>query len=260
MEITVNEIDKVLDDALNDYKLGKIQFKNVIFVGNEGIGRSSRITKWLENHSDEVSPFYLAPAVLMKEENGILVKDIKNGEVKYGFADADMEGLTRDGTICICKRLNYYTREQIQPYNEIFTDRTYCIPTTNKKYDLHKLVLVVATAYPDDFGYNVADISGLKNCSDVYTVTPSVAEFKEYFNETVSSLNKKDKIENFNRILSSPHFGFVFEKGEIFSPCNFMMLFSYCKTGLEEEVLSEITSIGTAGKKTVEMFKKVFRG
>lgn len=253
MEITVNGIDKVLDDALNDYKLGKIQFKNVIFVGDEGIGRSSRIKKWLENHSDEVSSFYFPPTVVRKIK-------MENGEVKYGFADSDMEGLTRNGTICICKRLNYYTREQIQPYNEIFTDRTYCIPTTNKKYDLHKLVLVVATAYPDDLGYNVADISGLKNCSDVYTVTPSVAEFKDYFNETVSSLNKKDKIENFNRILSSPYFGFVLEKGEIFSPCNFMMLFSYCKTGLEEEVLSEITSIGTAGKKTVEMFKKVFRG
>lgn len=252
MEITVNEIDKVLDDALNDYKLGKIQFKNVIFVGNGGIGRSSRITKWLENHSDEVSPFYLAPTVVRKIKT-------ENGEIKYEFIDSYIEGLTRR-TICICKNLNHYISEQIQPYNEIFTDRTYCIPTTNKKYDLHKLVLVVATAYPDDFGYNVADISGLKNRSDVYTVTPSVAEFKDYFNETVSSLNKKDKIENFNRILSSPYFGFIFEKGEIFSPCNFMMLFSYCKTGLEEEVLSEITSIGTAGKKTVEMFKKVFRG
>ena len=44
-----------------------------------------------------------------------------------------------------------------------------------------KLFLIIATAYPDDFGYNVADISNIKKYSDVYTVTPSVDEFKEYF-------------------------------------------------------------------------------
>lgn len=42
-KITVNEIDKILDEALNDYKLGKIQCKNIVFIGDVGIGRSTRI-------------------------------------------------------------------------------------------------------------------------------------------------------------------------------------------------------------------------
>ena len=31
-KITVNEIDKILDEALSDYKLGKIQYKNIVFI------------------------------------------------------------------------------------------------------------------------------------------------------------------------------------------------------------------------------------
>lgn len=174
--ITVNQIDKVLDEALSAYKLGKTQCKNIVFIGNDGIGRSSRIKKWMESHSDEVAPFYLTSAVLMKEENGIYVKDLKNGKPQYGFDSVSMERLLADGAICVCKNLNHYTSEQIQPFEEIFSERTYCDLVTKNKHDLHKLFLVIATAYPDDCGYNVADISNIKKCSDVYTVTSSVDE------------------------------------------------------------------------------------
>ena len=258
-KITVNEIDKILDEALNDYKLGKIQYKNIVFIGADGIGRRTRIKKWMATHSDEVTPYYLTSAVLMKEENGIPVKDLKNGQPQYGFGSVDMERLLVDGAICVCKNLNYYTIEQIQPFEEIFSDRTYCFPWTDNKQDLDKLFLVIATAYPDNFGYNVTDISNIKKCSDVYTVTPSVDEFKEYFNNNArADIDKKNKIENFNKILSSPYFQFIFEKDERFSPCNFMMLFMWCETGSADEVLSEIKSIGAAGEKTFEMFEKVF--
>ena len=259
MEITVNQIDTVLDEALSAYKLGKIQCKNIVFIGDDGIGRSSRIAKWMEAHSDEVAPFHLTSTVLMKEENGILVKDLKNGKPQYVFGSVDMERLSADGAICVCKNLNHYTSEQIQPFEEIFSERTYCDLVTNNKHDLHKLFLIIATAYPDDYGYNVADISNIKKCSDVYTVTPSVDEFKEYFDNNIyADIDEESKIENFKKILSSPHFQFISEKNEKFSPCNFMMLFNWCETGNGDEVLSEIKSIGTSGVKTFEMFEKIF--
>lgn len=213
----------------------------------------------MATHSDEVTPVYLTSAVLMKEENGILVKDLKNGQPQYGFGSVDMESLSVDSAICVCENLNYYTIEQIQPFEEIFSDRIYCYPWTDNKQDLHKLFLIIATAYPDDRGYNIADISNIKKYSDVYTVTPSVDEFKEYFCHNVNvDIDGESKIENFKKILSSPYFQFISEKDEKFSPHTFMMLFMWCKTGSADEVLSVIKSIGAAGEKTFEMFEKVF--
>ena len=270
MEITVNEIDKVLDKALEDYKSGKVQNKNMIFIGHGGIGRSSRITKWFEIHSGEVAPYYLTPAVLVKEKDGVWVKDLKNGKLQYGFADSDMEGLLENGTICVCENLNYYTSEQVHPYEKIFSDRTYCIPVTGKEYDLHKLFLVIATAFPENFDYRVTDISNIKNCSDVYTVIPSIEEFKEYFitytntyaedssvSEEDYSVSEMEKLESFRKILSSPYFHFIFERDEKFSPYGFIMLFNICENGSKSEILSGIEHVGCAGKKSLEMFKKI---
>lgn len=187
--ITVNEIDKVLDEALSDYKLGKTQCKNIIFVGNDGIGKSSRINRWMETHSGEVTPVCLTTAPLWKEENGILVKDLKNGKPQYVLG-VPPEGLLEDGAIGFCKNLNYSSDECIQPLEQIFSDRTYCFPGMDNKQDLHKLFLIIATAYPDDYGhygYNLADISNIKKCSDVYTVTPSVDESIEYLHNKLQA-------------------------------------------------------------------------
>ena len=270
MEITVNEIDKVLDKALEDYKSGKVQNKNIIFIGHSGVGRGSRIEKWLETHHGEVAPYYLTPAVLVKEKDGVCVKDLKNGKLQYGFADSDMEGLLENGTICVCENLNYYTSEQVHPYEKIFSDRTYCIPVTGKEYDLHKLFLVIATAFPENFDYGVTDISNIKNCSDVYTVIPSIEEFKEYFitytntyaedssvSEEDYSVSEMEKLESFRKILYSPHFHFIFEKDEKFAPYSFIKLFNICETGNKDEILWQIEREGCDGKKTYEMFKKI---
>lgn len=259
MIITVNEIDKILNNALTAYKSGSIQYKNIVFIGNAGIGRSSRIDNWINKHLDEIAPHYLTPAVLMKEKNGILIKDTKNGKAQYGFADSNINGLLADGAVCICKNLNTYVTEQIEPFNTIFSKRTYCIPITNKEYDLHKLFLAIATVYPDNFGYRITDISNILTCSDVYTVIPSTTEFKEYFdNKTSSYIDEKDKIEAFDKILSSPYFNFILEKDEKFSPCTFMSLFDFCETGNKDEILSNIRSDNRIGAKTLEMFQKIF--
>ena len=94
-----------------------------------------------------------------------------------------LQQIVDTGTLLFSKNLNYFSGECIQPLEQIFSDRTYCFPGMDNKQDLHKLFLIIATAYPDDcghYGYNLADISNIKKCSDVYTVTPSVDEFVEY--------------------------------------------------------------------------------
>lgn len=257
--ISVNEIDKVLDEALSAYKNGEIQYTNIVFIGNAGIGRSSRIDMWINKHLDEIAPHYLTPAVLMKEKNGMLIKDTKNGKSQYGFADSDMNGLLADGAVCICKNLNHYTPKQIKPFDTIFSKRTYCNPATKKSYDLHNLFLAIATVYPDNYGYTVADISNIKSCSDTYFVIPVATKFKDYFCEKTSTyIDEKDKIEAFDKILSSPHFNFILEKDEKFSPYTFMSLFESCETGNKDEILSNIRSDNRIGAKALEMFQQIF--
>ena len=266
--ITVNEIEKILDEALSDYIAGKIQNKNIIFVGHPGVGDSSKIANWFKKHSNEVSPCELTSCPMAEEENGVFKKLVKNGKVQYGFDDRSMEALTEEGRVCFCRRLNYNTQEQVQPFYEIFANRTYYLPLTDKEHDLSKLFLVIATAYPDNYDYHVADISEFEKCSDTYMVVPEVNEFKEYFRERcekyMSHLEHaeagkyKKQSEVFLKILTSDDFHFIFEKDEIFSPMNFIMLFDWCKRGNENDVLSVVPQIGCAGKRTFEMFKRIF--
>ena len=68
----------------------------------------------------------------------------------------------------------------------------------------------------------------------------------------------KKQSEVFLKILTSDDFHFIFEKDEIFSPMNFIMLFDRCKRGNENDVLSVVPKIGCAGKRTFEMFKRIF--
>ena len=94
---------------------------------------------------------------------------------------------------------------------------------------------------------------------DYNTVIPNTTEFKEYFDNEVSSyIDEKDKIEAFDKILSSPHFSFILEKDEKFSPYTFMSLFDSCETGNKEEILSNIRSDNRIGAKTLEMFQQIF--
>lgn len=254
--ITVNEIEKILDEALSDYIAGKIQNKNIIFVGHPGVGDSSKIENWLKKHSDEVSPVEIIPLhIHMVEEEIEGLKLVKDGKEQYGFDDRSIEALSKESRVCFCRRLNYNTQEQVQPFYEIFANRTYYLPLTNTEHDLSKLFLVIATAYPDNYDYHVADISEFEKCSDTYMVVPEVNEFKEYFAEY--SRDKK-KSEVFLKILTSDDFHFIFEKDEIFSPMNFIMLFDRCETGNENDVLSVVPRIGCAGKRTFEMFKRIF--
>lgn len=119
--------------------------------------------------------------------------------------------------------------------------------------------MAIATVYPDNYGYTVADISNIKRCSDIYFVIPVATEFKDYFREKTNTyIDEKDKIEAFVKILSSPYFNFILEKDEKFSPYTFMSLFDSCETGNKDEILSNIRSDNRIGAKTLEMFQQIF--
>ena len=48
MEITVNQIEKVLDQTLEELLSGKVKNKNVIFMGETGIGKTSVVEDWFK--------------------------------------------------------------------------------------------------------------------------------------------------------------------------------------------------------------------
>lgn len=257
-KITVGQIKNVLEQTLNEYKSGNKAFTNIIFVGETGIGKNSIIKQWLQSHSAELKPYQSAPGVIMKEEHGVLMKDFKNGKVQYGFADLDMEALSRNGTVYLCERLNYKTDEQLQPLKSIFADRKYETITGNI-YDLSKLFLTVSTAYPNSGRSNVADITDLEQCSDVYYVEVNVQEFREYFNQAYQNDAQSSIFEAFNKILSSKKFHFIFDNDESFGPRTVETMYSMaysCESMsefLEElECPSNYYGAGTSAKQMIK--------
>lgn len=255
--ITINGIESVLDKALLDYKSGKYRNKNILFVGHAGIGRSSKIKEWCSKHADDLTLFNLTESVVCEEINGSYSAIVEGGHKIYGFSGWDMDQLVADGA-AFCANINYKEQEQIQPYFEIFEKRSYNDRVTNHEYDLSKLFLLIATAYPENFGYRTEDISEIEKCSDIYMVVPDVAEFKDFFTQReISSIHEnieeEQKFRDFKAFLESDFFHFVFEKDEFFSPCTFMMLYNLCDTSSKGEVLSNLP-----GKTTLEMFKHIF--
>lgn len=258
--ITLNEMKKVLDDTLSDLKSGKIKNENLIFFGDDGIGRRAIIGEWFEKHASEIHYYALRSAVCCEEENGVLHKVLKNGNPQYGFGDDEIEDLSKGDSVPCLSSINIYTSEQNQPFNEIFKDRTYHNPLSGIDHDLHKLGLVIATAFDEDTYDGMQPITELKDCSTLYKVVPSVEEFKDYFDERVKGYDdeRPEKIELFKKILSSPHFRFISEKGEHFSPVYFIMLFNMTKSVDKEEILSDVGHLGTCRDKTKAMFEKIF--
>lgn len=258
--ITLNEMKKVLDDALSDLKSGKIKNENLIFFGDDGIGRKSVIEEWFEKHASEIKYWDLRPTAFYEEVNGILREALKDGKPQYCFGDNIMEDLSKGDSVLFLPSINIYTSEQNQPFNEIFKNRTYHNPVSDIDHDLHKLGLVIATAFDEDTYNSIQLIPELKDCSTLYKVVPSVEEFKEYFDKRVKGFDDElpEKIEFFKKILSSPHFRFISEKGEHFSPVYFMMLFNMTEIVDKEKILSYVGHMGTCRDKTKAMFEKIF--
>lgn len=258
--ITLNEMKKVLDDTLSDLKSGKIKTENLIFFGDDGIGRRTIIKEWFEKHASEINYCALRPTTFYEEVNGILHKVVKDDNPQYCFGDDEMEDLSKGDSVLYLPTINIYTSEQTHPFNEIFKDRTYYNPVSDIDHDLRKLGLVIATAYDEDKYDGIHLIPELKDCSTLYKVVPSVEEFKDYFNEHVKGFDdeRPEKIELFKEILSSPHFRFISEKGEHFSPVHFMMLFNMTEIVDKEEILSYVDHMGTCRDKIKAMFEKIF--
>lgn len=258
--ITLNEMKKVLDDTLSDLKSGKIKNENLIFFGDERTGRERIIEEWFVKHASEIDWKCLRPTAFYEEVNGILHKVLKDDNPQYCFGDTIMEDFSKGDRVLYLPSINIYTSEQNQPFNEIFKDRTYHNPVSDIDHDLHKLGLVIATALDEDTYDGVHPIPELKDCSTLYKVVPSVKEFKEYFDERVNRFDDElpEKIELFKKILSSPHFRFISEKGEHFSSVYFMMLFDMTESVDKEEILSHVDNMGTCGAKTKAMFEKIF--
>lgn len=260
-KITVGQIKDILEQALNEYKSRNKAFRNIIFVGETGIGKNAVIEQWLQSRSGELKPRKINPSVLMKEEHCVLVKELKNGKIQYGFADSDMDKLSIDGSVLVFERLNWgKTDEQLQPLKSIFADRKYETITGNT-YNLNKLFLTISTAYPNSGRYNVADITGFEQYSDVYYVEPNVQEFKEYFNQAYQNDEHSPILEAFNKILSSNKFRFIFDGDESFGPRTVKTMYSMaCSCESMSDFIEELNTSSNyygAGALVKQMIKEI---
>lgn len=252
-EITTNQIINVLDEALDDYKNNKTKFKNIILIGEAGCGKTLKINEWLNKHNKEIKPCFISEPV----------KHIEKGKETDYYPDLFFKSLNKENTVGIVKYFNYFALNQLDELYSIFKDRTYLNKVENKEVKLDKLGLIIAETTMEDSGYNVNDISKFKECSEVYVIRPNIEEFKEHFNSYVKEdLDSKEKIDKFNKILSSPSFNFIFTNDEKFGPKQFEYLFELCDNDSDEEILKVLNSdkgytIGGVKDKTIEMFKKI---
>lgn len=265
MEITVNQIEKVLDQTLEELLSGKVKNKNVIFMGETGIGKTSVVEDWFKKNKDKIHSFEMDAAPFCEEKNGRLVKIVKDGKYVYGFDDKSVEKLNEDGTVLFCDDFSHRSSELIKPFESIIKNRNYTTPIFNNFYNLDKLGLVIITMLPDNSkDYYVSDISYLYESCDVYNVKVDVKEFKEFFIKEKTKRLKDDEankkvLEFFDKILSSTSFQFIYDDNECFSPRELDRLYYDVidcdnNESIKESIMSEIKN---RGNKTQEMFKKI---
>ena len=261
--ITLNEMTKILDDTLSDLKSGKIKNVNLVFYGEDGIGRISVIKQWIHEHADEITCVQLGMSNVTGEiENevgeeavteepiyGIDALDYDCGESSYLYEDDENDKLVHSYIIIDVNhaRWGWDVAKRVKIYSELFKDRKYSSPVCRKIFDLHNVGLIIATAAIKGHSCgSIAPIPEIEKCSKVYNVFPSVEEFKAYFDEQTTTGKYKDedklKIEVFKKVLSSPHFKFISTKYSNFTPYRFIQWFEECKPGSDEEIMSQILS------------------
>lgn len=237
--ITVNEIEKVLDNYLIHYLEKEFEFKNVIFFGEEGIGKTSVIEKWLEKNKDNIALISgLYPMQVFKEkENGIIVpEEAERYELPY----------TReiDNIINQANEVLYYERFNDNLFDKYGNERIadlVCKRLLNNyvtgESHFAKWFLCIMEALPvNEVHTNISNIPEIiLNSSDIYYVEPSVKEFKEYLLSVLEQMKEEQvqygknvaDIENsihiWAYILSSEDFHFFFDANNYFSPLNVEM-------------------------------------
>ena len=208
--ITLNEMKKVLDDTLSDLKNNKIKNANLVFYGEKGIGRKSVISKWKQEHAEEITCVGLGlsdvtgeieneggeEAVTEEPIYGIDALDYDCGESSYLYEDDENDKLVHSYIIANVNhgRMGWDAAKKVKIYNEVFKDRKYSSPVSRKIFDLHNVGLIIATAAIKGHSCGtIAPIPEIEKCSKVYDVFPSVEEFKAYFDELTTTGKYKDE-------------------------------------------------------------------
>ena len=286
MEITVNQIKKVLNQAIKDLSSGKIKNKNIIFIGETRVGINEAIDKCRAQDFPRVMGHEVYPessTYYTFDDDWHLVEKVN--DEKNIFDDETLEKIKECVIVLFCYDLTRYTPELIKTFESIVKTRSCKTPLSNNFYDLSKLRLVIFTILPNNSKDNdrVSDVSYLKENCDVYNVKISVKEFWNYFwNEKVGELcvaflpylDSKDKLNEdkfneiygktlkklyfFKKILFSPNFHLIYDNDELFTLNDIDELYEKIKNednkSIEEAIMSEIENYGD---KTKEIIKKI---
>lgn len=193
-EISVDQIECVLDKYMQEYKSGMRRYANILFEGYEGYGRFNVISRWLKNHKELNVRYDAYPGKLHKELNGVLTIDKEKGNSQYAIPDAELKALSQPESVLVLRRINYgrdHAGDSL--LYSIIKDRN--IKTfSDNTYDLDNLFMVIATAYKEDSNNRIFPIEEIKNQFDVFEVKATMQETAEFIYKNLESELEYDEI------------------------------------------------------------------
>ena len=194
--ITVDQIERILDEYFQEYKSGVRRHANILFEGYEGYGRYNVINRWLKKQNELKVSYDVYPGKMHKDVNGVL--KIGKGAAQYTIPDDELEALSQPGSALVLRRINY-GRDQAGDsllYSMIKDRRIETF--SGKLYDLDNLFMVIATAYKEDSNNRIFPIEELKNQFDVFEVKATMQETAEFIYKNLISELEYDEI-NINK-------------------------------------------------------------
>ena len=258
----VNQIEEILDKYLQDYLDGQCTHANVMFIGHEGYGRSSVISRWIKKHETELNPLLnIYPSVLRVTENGILVDNFKDGKRQYVIPDDELELLQRENSVLFLQKINWGRDNQGDEILYDMIKNRHVKTAFEKEYDLRNLCMVIATAFPDDGLNKTFSLpNDLIDYFDIYEVQPvfqDTADFiyNQYYEMYLNFpsgkgpyiLDALDKIRKWPKIIKHTPF---------FPPSVLIRSLEWAHD--EESFIKEIEGQVREDKETVSQIKEIF--
>ena len=179
--VSLKQMRAFLEEEYAKSQTDKGYFKNFLFVGGEGYGRSSVIRDWLGSHP-EMNPFYdLYAMPLFVEKDGEYVKELVNGQEQYVLGDNQLKTLAEPNRVVVSWRLNWGRdfRGNI-PLLSILKDRTY-LNGFGKEYDLHSIKFFIGTVFPSDEAAGIENLTPeMEEQFEIIRVVPHLNEVVAY--------------------------------------------------------------------------------
>lgn len=144
--ISVNQIENILDEYWQKLKTKQHGFKNILFIGETGIGKTAVIQKWAQKHEGTQTFRYGPPLVPSDmKKNEFVHETIHSDKPLFTteFSNFDLEN-----TVFYYERINMcFTLEDLDTMTSYFSHREYTL-INGEKRTAKNVVLLIADALP----------------------------------------------------------------------------------------------------------------